>query len=116
MFVGSSSNSIASTVGANATITYDFADLPLTNGASYQFVFTTTASPTQLSEIGSASLELKTGTNLLQETELVAGNASSYTNRAGWEPVFSMTLTSVPEPAAGMLAGLALLPILRRRR
>lgn len=115
-FVGSSSNSIASTVGTNAAISYDFADLTLTNGTSYQFVFTTTATPTQLSEIGYASLELKTGTNLLQETELVAGNASGYTNRAGWEPVFSMTFTSVPEPTASLLAGLGLLHLLRRRR
>jgi hypothetical protein len=115
-WVGSSSNSIASSIGTNTQISYNFADLALVNGSSYQFVFTTTATPTLTSEIGSASLELKVGANLLQETELVAGNASSYNNRAGWEPVFSMTFNSVPEPAVSLLASLALLRILRRQR
>jgi hypothetical protein len=115
-FVGSSTNSIANTVAANTQISFNFDDLALTNGSDYQFVFTTTATPTLAVDIGSASLELKTGGNLLAETSLVGGNTSSVTNRNGWEPVFSMTYNSIPESSTSLLGGLGLLAMLRRRR
>jgi len=115
-FIGSSTNSIASSVASNTQISFTFNNLELTTGNDYQFVFSTTATPTLTSEIGSASLELKTGTNLLAETSLVAGNSSSYTNRNAWEPVFSMTYTSVPEPSTALLGGLGLFAMMRRRR
>lgn len=113
--MGVSSNSIT-TPSANAAMSWTFGDVLLSVGSTYQFVFTNTATPTVASHFVSGQLELKTGTNLLAETQLVAGNAAGFTNRAGWEPVFSMTYNSVPEPAAVLFGSLGLLTILRRRR
>lgn len=112
---GVSTNSIT-TPAANTSMSWTFGDVLLSVGTTYQFVFTNTATPTLASHFTTGQLELKTGTNLLAETQLVAGNASSFTNRAGWEPVFSMTYNSVPEPTAALFGALGLLTILRRRR
>lgn len=115
-FIGSSTNSFPNTVGVNTEISYNFNNLSLTNNASYQFVFTSTATPTLTTDVGAAGMELNVVSNGLTETELVGGNATAVTNRAGWEPVFSLTYNSVPEPSAALLGGLGVLGLLRRRR
>jgi hypothetical protein len=116
-FVGASTNTVSATT-ANQSMTWSFNDVPLTVGATYQFVFITTNTPTLSSHVSFNALELNVpgGTANLAETELVAGNATTYTNRAAWEPVFSMTYNAVPEPASALLGGLGLILLIRRRR
>lgn len=116
-FVAASTNTVSATT-ANQSITWSFNNVPLTVGATYQFVFITTNTPTLTTDVSFNALELNVpgGTANLAETELVGGNASSVTNRANWEPVFSMTYNAVPEPAAALLGGLGLILLARRRR
>lgn len=116
-FVGASTNTVSATT-ANQSMTWSFNNVPLTVGATYQFVFITTNTPTLTSEVSANALELNVpgGTANLAETELVGGNASSVTNRAAWEPVFSMTYNAVPEPAAALLGGVGILLLARRRK
>jgi hypothetical protein len=99
-------------------MTWSFNNVPLTVGTTYQFVFTTTSTPTLTSHVSFNALELNVpgGTANLAETELVGGNSSSVTNRGNWEPVFSMTYNAVPEPAAALLGGIGLFMLIRRRR
>jgi len=112
--IGASTNSVVNP-GANAAMAWSFNNVPLTVGATYQFAFTTTATPTLTTDIGAGQLELNTGGHL-SETELVAGNATTFTNRAGWEPVFSMTYNAIPEPASALLGGIGVILLMRRRR
>lgn len=114
-FVASSSNSL-SAPALNSVMTWNFDDPVLTVGSDYQFVFTSTATPTLTSHVLTGQFELKTGTNLLAETSLVGGNAAGVTNRNSWEPVFSMTYNSIPEPTSVLLASVGTLFLVRRRR
>lgn len=116
-FIGASTNTVSATT-ANQSMTWSFNNVPLTVGNTYQFVFTTTSTPTLTSHVSFNALELNVpgGTANLAETELVGGNSSSVTNRGNWEPVFSMTYNAVPEPAAALLGGIGLLMLVRRRR
>lgn len=117
--LGVSSNSIdGTTVGKNANLSWNFNNTLLTVGSSYQFVFVNTATPSVAADFiaPTGGLELKTGTGLLSETTLMAGNASSYNSRANWEPVFNMTYNAIPEPSAALLGSIGLLALLRRRR
>lgn len=115
--VGASTNTVSATT-ANQSMTWSFNNVPLTVGATYQFVFLTTNTPTLTSHVSFNAVELNVpgGTANLSETELVGGNASSVTNRAAWEPVFSMTYNAVPEPASALLGGMALILLIGRRR
>ena len=116
-FMGSSTNTVSATT-ANQSMTWSFSNVPLTVGATYQFVFLTTNTPTLTADVSFNALELNVpgGTANLAETELVGGNASSVTNRGNWEPVFSMTYNAVPEPASALLGGIALILLISRRR
>lgn len=118
--VGLSSTTV-STPGANANMSWNFNNVVLNVGSSYQFVFTLTTNPVLADfqtgwNAGGGALELKTTTGLLGGTSLVAGNGSTYTNRDNWEPVFSMTYNTIPEPATVGLFGLIGLSALLRRR
>lgn len=116
-FMGASTNTVSATTG-NQSMTWNFNNIPLTVGSTYQFVFLTTNTPTLTSHVSFNGLELNVpgGAANLAETELIGGNASSVTNRAVWEPVFSMTYNAVPEPASALLGGLGLILLIRRRR
>ncbi|MCP5533269.1 MAG: PEP-CTERM sorting domain-containing protein [Akkermansiaceae bacterium] len=116
-FVGASTNTVSATT-ANQSMSWNFNNVPLTVGSTYQFVFITTNTPTLVTDISSNALELNVpgGTANLAETELVGGNSSSVSNRAAWEPVFSMTYNAVPEPATALLGGIAFILLLGRRR
>lgn len=114
-FIDSSTNSL-SAPALNSTMTWTFDNPVLNVGSDYQFVFTSTATPTVAGDVVAGQFELKTGTNLLAETSLVGGNTSGVTNRNNWEPVFSMTYNSIPEPTSVLLASASSLVLLRRRR
>ncbi|MCB1129912.1 MAG: PEP-CTERM sorting domain-containing protein [Verrucomicrobiae bacterium] len=116
-FVGASTNTVSATT-ANQSMSWNFNNVLLTVGSTYQFVFITTNTPTLVTDISSNALELNVpgGTANLAETELVGGNSSSVSNRAAWEPVFSMTYNAVPEPATALLGGIAFILLLGRRR
>lgn len=114
-FMGASTNTVASPASL-ATMTWNFNNVLLTVGSDYQFVFTTTATPTLTSDIGAGQFELNVATNGLAETQLVAGNSTAYSSRANWEPVFSMTYNAVPESGAALLGSLGIMTLLRRRR
>lgn len=113
--LGVSTNSITDPA-SNAAMTWSFNNTLLNVGSTYQFVLTNTANPTVAADFVSGQFELKTATNLLTETTLIAGNNSAFTNRTGWEPVFSMTYNAIPEPSAALFGGLGMLALLRRRR
>lgn len=104
-FIGSSTNSIT-TSATNALMTWTFANTLLSVGATYQFVFTTTDTPTLIGDVSYQALELKKGSNLLAETTMLGGNTTTYNARNDWEPVFSMTYATanrVPEPSTASL-------------
>lgn len=116
-FKGASTNTVSATT-ANQAMTWSFNNVALTVGATYQFVFITTNTPTLTTDVSFNALELNVpgGAANLAETELVGGNASSVTNRGNWEPVFSMTYNAVPEPASALLGAFALILLIGRRR
>ncbi len=125
-FIGASTNSIL-TPAAQSALTWNFSGITLDVGSTYQFVVTSTRTPSLISDVTSInSLEMKTvaaGNLLLAESELIATNTTGYNNRLIWEPVFSLDMTavptSVPEPSTYGLMGagaLAAAALVRRRR
>jgi len=119
-FIAGSTNSIATSEPIK-TMTWSFNNVLLNVGSTYQFVFTTTNTPTQLNHISRQALETRSGTNLLAETSLIGGSAEAVANANNVDPVFEMTFTTVdsglnPEPSTAMLAALGGMCLLSRRR
>lgn len=122
--VAASDNSIALKSNKNTQkMTWNFTNVVLNVGSTYQFVFTTTATPTLSSHISVQALETRSGTNLLAETSLIGANALAVSNAANIDPVFEMNMTTrdvtpLPEPSSALLvagAGMLLLFGARKR-
>lgn len=117
-FVGDSTNvQDMSQAGSERNVSFTFGNLAIDPTATYWFYFSNTAGNVEPGDQTWTSGRLRVSNNA--NHTYGSGNlwnASFAAQDTAFDPVFSATFSSVPEPSAALLGGLGALALLRRRR